>query len=121
VGVISRGTLLRWHTHWRAVGGAGLSLEAVGAGRSGAEGLLRTAEALSDQALDLRRRLAEVPDRDELAPALIGGTSRMQELINDLLSATRPEGGGDHPRRSAAAEADGPAASSGWTVADAAS
>jgi two-component system cell cycle response regulator len=54
--------------------------------------ILQTIQAVNDEALDLRERLAEVDQQhpaEELIPCLVGGASRIQELANDLLACSR--------------------------------
>jgi diguanylate cyclase (GGDEF)-like protein len=89
-GLISRGTLLRWFSTWLAVHGqrppvADETWEADHWRR--VQGLRRTSEMLAESARRLQGQLTG-GDGDFL-PALIDSTSRMQELINDLLSDSR--------------------------------
>ncbi len=89
-GLISRGTLLRWFSTWLAVHGqrppvADETWEADHWRR--VQGLRRTSESLVESAQRLQGQLSS-GDGDFL-PALIDSTSRMQELINDLLSDSR--------------------------------
>ncbi len=91
-GTISRGTLLRWFRnlvitkgHWD------LDVET-----SRPEGddpyrskqrLAMTAKALGELALDLSQHLET--DEEDLVPYVVGGASRMQELVYDLLAYSR--------------------------------
>lgn len=89
-GLISRGTLLRWFSTWLAVHG---QRPPVAEDTSEADHLRhmqsirRTTHLLADLASRLDGQL-ENQDSDFLA-ALVDSTSRMQELINDLLSDSR--------------------------------
>ena len=100
-GLISRAALVRWF-----LGNASKS-DRLGSGRSDGDAhgvvsadedsaLLRLADQLSTEANRLHRYLQSSQlDRD--AAPIVGGTSRMQQLIDDLLAgaaSTRPTGGG---------------------------
>jgi CBS domain-containing protein len=89
-GLISRGTLLRWFSTWLAVHGqrpplAGDTWEADHWRRL--QGVRRSTQLLVESALQLQTQLS-IEDADFL-PALIDCTSRMQELLNDLLADSR--------------------------------
>jgi len=106
-GLITRGSLLRYFINSLAVRGrlrsAGMETasDEARAGKSSAaevrRRILQTVRAVSDEALDLRERLAEVeqeqacgqPVAQELVPCLVSGASRIQELANDLLACSR--------------------------------
>ncbi|NQT38521.1 MAG: PAS domain-containing sensor histidine kinase, partial [Planctomycetes bacterium] len=51
------------------------------------ERLAETARELAQQALRLQDRFGE--DADDLVPYIVGGATRMQELVNDLLAYSR--------------------------------
>ncbi len=118
-GILSRGSLLRWFTNSQrnetfaggeepsSARGAELAprLSAIGP----RESLLLTARALSTEAAALELRLRS--DDDDLVPCLVGGASRMQELVNDLLANSRyanvhDEWSGDEPNASFAGAHD---------------
>lgn len=89
-GLISRGTLLRWFSTWLAVHGqrpplANDNWEADHWRQL--QGVRRSTQLLVESALQLQTQLAS-EDADFL-PALIDCTSRMQELLNDLLADSR--------------------------------
>jgi two-component system cell cycle response regulator len=88
-GMVDRGTLLRWYRNWltaqqRAAGREPNRSEVLQAARGS---LVRTAATIEQQAAALQRNLAEASG--DLVPALIHGASRIQELINDMLSESR--------------------------------
>ena len=91
-GTISRATLLRWFRnlvitkgHWKLDG------ESKQTGKEdphrSKQRLAMTAKALGELALDLANRL-ESGD-DDMVPYVVGGASRMQELVYDLLAYSR--------------------------------
>jgi two-component system cell cycle response regulator len=103
-GLITRGSLLRYFTNTLSVAGQmpdgeATCLPSSDAHRS-AEDIRRrirqTVRALNDEARDLRERLEEL-HADELnslnavdvVPCLVGGASRIQELVTDLLACSR--------------------------------
>jgi diguanylate cyclase (GGDEF)-like protein len=89
-GLISRGTLLRWFSTWLAVHG-----QRPPVGEEACEGdhlrrmqsIRRTAHLLAEQAVRLDGQFGN--EAADFLPALVDSTSRMQELINDLLSDSR--------------------------------
>ncbi len=91
-GTISRGTLLRWFRN--LVLSKGL-LEHEAAAPAGEqldphrtqERLAETARTLALQASELQSRFQD--DIDDLVPYVVGGATRMQELVNDLLAYSR--------------------------------
>jgi diguanylate cyclase (GGDEF)-like protein len=88
-GMVDRGTLLRWYRNWltaqrRAQGQHGDVSATLRAAR---ESLVRTAATIEQQAAELQRHLSD--GAGDLVPALIHGASRIQELINDMLSESR--------------------------------
>lgn len=97
-GLITRGSLLRYF-----INSLGVSGQLQTEGQYPAEitkssatdvqrRILQTVQAVNDEALDLRERLAAVDQEhvsQELIPCLVGGASRIQELANDLLACSR--------------------------------
>ncbi|NQT37271.1 MAG: diguanylate cyclase [Planctomycetes bacterium] len=89
IGTISRGTLLRWFSNLAASRGLVENETSadprfnVDAHRS-RECLVELAQELSRQAIELGHRCGE--ETDDLVPYVVGGATRMQELVNDLLS-----------------------------------
>ncbi|MHB1033878.1 MAG: diguanylate cyclase [Pirellulales bacterium] len=90
-GAISRASLLRWYSNWAASKGAVVSEESIdlsGVPVAHPRARLReTAQALTTQAVDLEHRIAEDPE--DLIPYVVGGASRVQELVTDLLAYSR--------------------------------
>ena len=91
-GTISRGTLLRWFRnlvitkgHWD-LGVESGQTDGDDPYRS-KQRLAMTAKALSKLALNLARSLET--DDEDLVPYVVGGASRMQELVYDLLAYSR--------------------------------
>lgn len=91
-GTISRATLLRWFRnlvitkgHWEL--DEELKQTAKDDPHRSKQRLAMTAKALGDLAADLAKRL-ESGDND-LVPFVVGGASRMQELVYDLLAYSR--------------------------------
>lgn len=89
-GLINRGGLLRWFANSAAV----LRDDDPNAEEHPTrfpqprEQLLATANVLSDETSRLADRL-EMADRDDVSGCVIGGASRIQELVNDLLIFSR--------------------------------
>lgn len=103
-GLITRGSLLRYFINSLSVGG-----QLPGAGDTGqpvtrsnqtagdvTRRIRQTVRAVNDEARDLRERLEELHADEptgrhnaELVPCLVGGASRIQELVNDLLACSR--------------------------------
>ncbi len=104
-GTISQGTLLRWFRNLvieKGLLGPKKPVErpeTLDPYRS-KERLAETARELALQASGLRDRFLE--DADDLVPYVVGGATRMQELVNDLLAYSRyanesvGEGGTSH-------------------------
>jgi diguanylate cyclase (GGDEF)-like protein len=100
-GIISRGSLLRWFTNLRAVNPAavleGPSLEvpadhapesdAVSALSEPRQNITMIVQALAREAQQLEGRVAG--EEHDLVPAVVGGVSRIEELLNDLLAYSR--------------------------------
>ena len=91
-GTISRGTLLRWFRN--VVISKGLLESEELRGRPldldphrSKERLAETARELAVQASGLQDRFGE--DTDDLVPYVVGGATRMEELVNDLLAYSR--------------------------------
>ncbi len=94
-GTISRGTLLRWFRN--LVFSKGLLDEALlGEGRAetdpyrSKQRLAETSRALAAQVAQLERRLGE--EAGDLLPQVVGGVTRMQEMLDDLLAYSRYAG-----------------------------
>ena len=91
-GTVSRGTLLRWFHNLVAFRGLA-TLEGLPAIDAEAdlsrsqERLVKTARELARQASGLEQRLGD--DAVDLVPNVVGGATRMQELVNDLLAHSR--------------------------------
>lgn len=87
VGVMTRGSLLRWASNmFRAEQMAGATCDATGC-ESPRRRILKTAKAMAGEA----NKLADYAESSEtdLVPVVIGSASRMQELVNDLLACSR--------------------------------
>ncbi len=94
-GTISRGTLLRWFRN--LVFSKGLLDEALlREGRAetdpyrSKQRLAETSRALAAQVAQLERRLGE--EAGDLLPQVVGGVTRMQEMLDDLLAYSRYSG-----------------------------
>ncbi len=108
-GVISRGSLLRWFVNSQSVRQLALAdHETPGQINAPAqqdeslkprERLALTAQALADEADNLQNWLGR--DGVDLVPYVVGGASRMQELVNDLLAYSRyaNDASDDQPER----------------------
>lgn len=97
-GLITRGSLLRYFINTLGVSGQlpadrEYAVDAnMSSGTDMQRRILQTVQAVNDEALDLRERLAAVDQQhlsQELLPCLVGGASRIQELANDLLACSR--------------------------------
>lgn len=91
-GTISRGTLLRWFRNLVITKGLLESVELPELPRDLAphrsqERLAETARELELQAARLQKHFGD--DTGDLVPYVVGGASRMQELVNDLLAYSR--------------------------------
>ncbi|MDX1948274.1 MAG: diguanylate cyclase [Pirellulaceae bacterium] len=96
-GVITRSSLLRYFMNALAVnrvGGVTHDLDAAEAALSSfahadcpRKRISQTVRALADEISDLNQRMAG--DSDDLIPCVVGGGSRIQELVNDLLAISR--------------------------------
>lgn len=98
-GIISRGGLLRWYRNWLSVHGKiplsniesdealSSSRAESGDGQTSRQTLAKTADIISQQAQDIRHALAV--ESTECLPLLIDRASKIQELINDVLSDSR--------------------------------
>ncbi len=89
-GLISRGTLLRWFSTWLVVHGqhpplADAALQADHGRRL--QDIRRTTTWLVEATQQLQGELDQ--DDSNFLPALVDGTSRMQEVLNDLLLDSR--------------------------------
>ena len=81
VGLISRGTFLRWVQNYVR------ALARSFADENARPRLLKTADALSHQAHRLRDELHA--NTDELVAPIVSGVSSMQDIMSDLLSWAR--------------------------------
>ena len=96
-GMISRGSLLRWFTNMLAVNPASILDElqsaydetrTVGAHtHKPIQNVAMIARALAKEAKELEVRACN--EQSEVVPVVVGGVSRMEELLNDLLSYSR--------------------------------
>jgi diguanylate cyclase (GGDEF)-like protein len=90
-GVISRASLLRWFTNALLsrgeAGGFGDAPRAVESPADVARQIAAIAETLAEHALELKQEIA-VEDPD-WGPRIVGGASRMQDLLTDLLACWR--------------------------------
>jgi two-component system, cell cycle response regulator len=97
-GILSRSSLLRWFINALIAKGEGGGLAGVAElsdePQDLEEQLVALAGKLTEQAQSLEHDLAG--GADDLKPRLVGGVSRMQELLNDLLAYSRavPDGVG---------------------------
>ncbi len=83
VGIIGRGTILRAYRNWNKIeGGNAASYEPL-------EALCSVVDSIATQADRIRSRLAN--QEPKATAALINGTSRIQELSKDLLSAIKAD------------------------------
>ena len=98
VGVITRGSLLRWasnviraqqlKTEQFTAEPQLASMDGAGGGcESPRERIVRTTDALRREAEQLEKAVRNVTS--DLTPFVVGGASRMQELVNDLLVCAR--------------------------------
>ncbi len=92
VGLISRGTLVRWYSHWLdATGESAPSSKRPGAKvavDSARASIAKIAVQLSRLAGQFDAGLAEAVENGPV-PYIVGGASQMQELINDLLAFSK--------------------------------
>jgi two-component system cell cycle response regulator len=84
VGVISRGSLLRWYSNW-------IRVQQQGAGKGPDSNDARTRQHLIQGVQAAARCAVELAESvstrdDDPLPPVVEGVSRLQELINDLLS-----------------------------------
>jgi diguanylate cyclase (GGDEF)-like protein len=90
-GMISRGTLLRWYNNWLAVNcqlPQPVARDGLASERQRRhQALADTGQSLATAASYLQRQLAN--EAEDFLPALIDTASRMQEMVNDLLSDSR--------------------------------
>jgi diguanylate cyclase (GGDEF)-like protein len=91
-GVVSRGSLLQWFRNWvrtvRLEDGSGrTSPLAQALANEDEDDLTLATSTLVKEAMNLHERLSGNPI--DFMPALVGGTSRMQDLIADLLVRAR--------------------------------
>ncbi|MEX2188567.1 MAG: diguanylate cyclase [Pirellulales bacterium] len=91
-GIISRGALLRWFSNLvvarRATGNWSENEENEVASTARRQ-LALTAAAISRQVNEMRAAL-EGNAADDVTPQIVGGASRIQELVNDLLAGGQP-------------------------------
>ena len=91
-GTISRSTLLRWFRNLVVTKGL-LKHESAAQDFPAADPcgskhrLAETAETLAEVASELQSRFEQ--DADDLVPYVVGGATRMQDLVNDLLAFSR--------------------------------
>jgi CBS domain-containing protein len=101
-GMISRSSLLRWFSNRCSIDGQGAppderNLPAAVAAPTASQHVALLARALVREAADLEKRLES--ETREAVPVVIGGVSRLEELLHDLLAHARGAGlspsGGD--------------------------
>jgi diguanylate cyclase (GGDEF)-like protein len=95
-GMISRGSLLRWFTNLLTITHGSLlespSRESIPEehrprSREPRENVTLIAKALAREAEELASRIGR--EANDLVPAVVGGVSRIEELLNDLLAFSR--------------------------------
>ncbi len=93
-GIISRGSLLRWCSNSRSVGTLGASADPTRDASmpklsydTPRHCLAQAAQVLAEEATEMQQRL--LCDEVDIVPIVVGGASRMQELVNDLLAYSR--------------------------------
>ena len=95
-GMISRGSLLRWFTNLLAVSPGSMLDDSVLEGPSDEdrprsldprEPIRMIAHALVSEVAELQHHTERV--NSDLVPAVVGGVSRIEELLNDLLAFSR--------------------------------
>ena len=84
VGVISRGTLLRWVGNWGVLRDRAMSSDSL----VPLEGFDRAAQGVA-QELDLLRRELAAARGSEVVPCVIHSATRMQEQVQDLLALSQ--------------------------------
>lgn len=100
VGVISRGTVMRWCSNLLSAVETH-SPDATGErANSASAGMELLTDALVEQSTSLRQAVARTRETDDALPAVINGVSQIQELLNDMLSCSTRIGGAA-PTRSA--------------------
>jgi diguanylate cyclase (GGDEF)-like protein len=94
VGVITRGSLLRWASNVVRMRRMGLDMTPGAEHPAGdtpeespRQRIVRATQALVTQGHDLADRV--LAGSADLLPCVVGGASRMQELVNDLLACSR--------------------------------
>ncbi len=93
VGVISRSVILRWCNNRLMAEGQGQEPVPTAASDEGmpendvGAAMVQTADAVLAVASNMRQAL--VHDKSAAIPCVIGGASRLQELVNDLLGSVR--------------------------------
>lgn len=98
-GLITRGSLLRYFSNLIAISqqadlipdseksNAANSMASILAGPPITDRITQTVDCLRGECVDLQQRFDDHPD--DLVPCVVGGASRIQELVNDLLSLSR--------------------------------
>ncbi len=92
IGTIARSTLLRWFRNTVIANGLldsapQISSDLESDPHRSKERLAETARAMAEQIAELEGRLRE--DAEDLVPHVVGGATRMQELLDDLLAYSR--------------------------------
>ncbi|MCR4413269.1 MAG: diguanylate cyclase, partial [Thermoguttaceae bacterium] len=92
IGTIARSTLLRWFRN--TVIANGLLESAPQVSRDLETDPHRSKERLAETAREMAQQIAELEDRlredaEDLVPHVVGGATRMQELLDDLLAYSR--------------------------------
>lgn len=86
-GIISRGTLLRWFSNMVVGRRLPCGPEEASPAAIDRDELCLTAAAISRQAYEMQAALED--GVEDVAPHVIGGASRIQELVNDLLAGAQ--------------------------------
>lgn len=91
VGMISRDTFLRWNVNWITAHRAAEFSELAAADPESRcrDEIIRAAETLKRHGQALIDQLQTSPCVAEAIPAIVGGATRMQDLVNDLLGHCR--------------------------------
>jgi diguanylate cyclase (GGDEF)-like protein len=86
-GVVGRADLLRWFHCWLQLNGRAPAAAAAAVASAAPAQLQKTVDALVREAAKLKESLYREPEY--LIPSLVDGTSRMQELLLDVLTQSR--------------------------------
>jgi CBS domain-containing protein len=87
VGVVSRGTLLRWLKNWDSVLPRRGQLQTPGARHTLSEQVGRLADGIADEATGLRQNASDT--HESLVPSIVCTATRLQDKAQDLLTLSR--------------------------------